>query len=114
MTSILSPHTKENTEFYEGQSYCIEWASAPTNTRHVLDPTKVAQLPNILLVNSFWDPSTSIAWANALRLQVPSSVLILRNGSGHTSYQTFGETSAMMDAFLLTGELPPQGTIFDS
>jgi hypothetical protein len=31
-----------------------------------------------------------------------------RNGSGHTSYQTFGETSTAMDASLLTGELPPQ------
>lgn len=114
MTSILSPHTKGNTEFYEAQSSCIEWASPPTNTRHVLEPSKVAQLPSILLVNSFWDPSTSIAWANTLRLQIPSSVLILRNGSGHTSYQTFGETSAAMDAFLLTGELPPQGTTFNS
>ncbi len=113
MTGILSPHSRGNTETYEMQSYCIGWISPPTKQK-ALDPKQMVKLPNILLVNSFHDPSTSIAWANSLRLQMPTSVLILRNGSGHTSYFTYGKTSKAMDNFLLTGELPAQGTVFDS
>lgn len=114
MTSALSPHTRGNTQIYESQSSCIGWASPPVQARDILDPKQVNKLPKVLLVNSLWDPSTSIAWANALRLKIPSSVLIIRNGSGHTSYQTFEKTSMAMDAFFLTGELPAQGSTFDS
>lgn len=114
MTSILSPHSRGNSQFYQIQSSCIGWPSAWTGNSHAMDPKKVAQLPPILLVNSFWDPSTPISSANALKIQIPSSVLILREGGGHTSYQTFGKTTRAMDAFLLRGEVPGQGTIFDS
>ncbi|KAG4441223.1 hypothetical protein IFR05_003271 [Cadophora sp. M221] len=113
VTNALSPHTRGSSQTYQAQSSCIGWASPPTPER-VLSPKQVAKLPQILLVNAFWDPSTSIAWANSLRLQIPSSVLILRNGSGHTSYFSHGKISAAMDKFLLTGELPAQGDIFDS
>ena len=114
MTSALAPHSRGSSQTYETQSSCIGWVSPATNTRHVLDPNQVAKLPPILLVNALWDPSTSIAWANALRLEIPSSVLILRNGAGHTSYFIPGQTSAAINAYLLTGDLPAQGTTFDS
>ncbi|CAG8977956.1 hypothetical protein HYALB_00001837 [Hymenoscyphus albidus] len=112
MTGILSPHSRGNSQFYEIQSSCIGWPSPPTNNPHTLDPKKVAQLPPILLVNSFWDPSTPISSANALKTKIPNSVLILRNGSGHTSYLTFGKTTEAIDAFFVKGILPAQGTTF--
>jgi hypothetical protein len=74
----------------------------------------VAKAPAILLVNSLWDPSTDVAWADNVRDQLPKSVLILRNGVGHTSYQLYGNTSAAMDLFLLNGTLPGDGTMYDT
>lgn len=114
MTTALAPHSRGNSQTYETQSYCIGWTSPPTNTQHTLNPKKVAKLPKIMLVNALWDPSTSIAWANSLRLEIPSSVLIIRNGAGHTSYFSGGKTSAAMDDFFLTGNLPADCTMFDS
>ncbi|KAH7317572.1 Alpha/Beta hydrolase protein [Rhexocercosporidium sp. MPI-PUGE-AT-0058] len=111
--TALSPHTKGGVGAYSTQAACIGWASPPTPLQ-VLTPKQVAKLPKILLVNSFWDPSTSVTWANALKVQIPSSVLILRNGSGHVSYFNDGKTSAAMETFFLTGETPAQGAIFDS
>ena len=67
-----------------------------------------------MLVNALCDPSTSIAWANSLKLEIPSSVLILKNGAGHTGYFNGGKTSAAMDNFFLTGSLPADDTMFDS
>ncbi|KAH7386183.1 Alpha/Beta hydrolase protein [Cadophora sp. MPI-SDFR-AT-0126] len=113
MTTALSPHSRGNSQTYQAQSSCIGWVSPPTPVEG-LRPKQVAKLPKILLANSFWDPSTSIVWANTLRQQIPSSVLLLRNGSGHTSYFSHGKISTAMDTFLLTGVLPAQGTVFDS
>jgi len=113
MTNALSPHTRGSSQTYQAQSSCIGWASPPTPAEG-LRPRQVAKLPKILLANSFWDPSTPIVWANTLRQELPNSVLVLRNGSGHTSYFSHGKISSAMDAFLLTGELPEQGTVFES
>ncbi|PVH79340.1 alpha/beta-hydrolase [Cadophora sp. DSE1049] len=113
MTNALSPHSRGSSQTYQAQSSCIGWASPPTPGQS-LRPKQVAKLPKILLANSFWDPSTSIVWANTLKQEVPSSVLVLRNGSGHTSYFGHGKISKAMDTFLLTGESPAQGTVFDS
>jgi len=65
-------------------------------------------------VKSFYDSETSIVWANGLKQQLPTSILILRNGVGHTSYQTYGEISIAIDDYLLTGSLPAQGTVYDN
>lgn len=114
MTSILSPHSRGNSQFYQIQSSCIGWPSPWSGNTHAFDSEKIKDLPPVLLVNSFWDPSTPISSANALRLRLPGSVLVLRNGVGHTSYITFGEATRAMDGFLLRGEMPAQGTTYDS
>ena len=49
-----------------------------------LGSQKVAELPNILLVNSLWDPSTSITWKKALRLQIPNYFLFAPQWPGST------------------------------
>lgn len=113
MTGVISPHTRGSGEIWSMQSKCIGWAAQPRPKR-ALNPQNLAKLPNILLVTSYWDPSTSIVWANGLRLQIPNSVLILRKGSGHTTYFTFGETSKAIDKFLMMGQLPKQGMTYDS
>jgi pimeloyl-ACP methyl ester carboxylesterase len=113
MFSALFPHTKGASEFYWSQIYCIGWAAPVINTQHVLNPKQVVKPPKIFLVHSFWDPSTSLVWAVNVRSQLPNSVLALRNGVGHTSYQLYGHTSAAIDKFLLEGILPEDGTTYD-
>jgi TAP-like protein len=112
MLAALSRHTKGTCNWARAWTICDGWASAASNPQHIFDANQAAKLPNIFLVNSLYDTATSIAWANDLRDQIPSAVLIVRNGVGHTNYLMFGPTSATMDAFLLAGSLPVQGTTY--
>jgi pimeloyl-ACP methyl ester carboxylesterase len=113
MMSALAPHTRGISQTANLQAHCLGWPVPVTNPPHVLN-SKVKNAAPILLVNSIWDPATSIDWANNLRSQIPKSVLIVRNGGGHTSYLTFGETMNAMDNFLLNGTLPSQGATYNS
>ncbi|KAF2099692.1 hypothetical protein NA57DRAFT_65667 [Rhizodiscina lignyota] len=92
---------------------CIGWPAPNTNPQGPVRKS-VMKAPKMLLVNSLYDPENSYVWANSVRNQVPNSVLLTRNGGGHTSYQLWGKTSELMDRFLITGELPKDGTIVDS
>jgi hypothetical protein len=46
---------------------------------------------------------------------LPSSVLVTRDGDGHTTYLTDqpSHTQAAIDTYLGTGRTPPRGTVFD-
>lgn len=92
---------------------CIGSPQHFKNPPHVLSQS-VNKASPILLVNSFWDPSTSIVWANGVRDRLLSSVLVARKGVGHTSYQVFGKSSGVIDGFLVRGEMPGDGSVFDS
>jgi hypothetical protein len=52
--------------------------------------------------------------ATEVKLQLPRSVLAVRNGVGHGSYQLFGETSRAIDDFLIEGTLPEHGRMYES
>jgi hypothetical protein len=113
MTSVFAPHTKGQCQSHDYQVSCIGWPAPLTNPQKT--PSKNLQnAPAMMLVNALFDPECSIAWATNVAAQVPKSVLVTRNGSGHTSYLLQGETQKAMDKFLLTGILPAKGTIFDS
>jgi len=113
MTAFIAPHTRGLSQTYSLQSGCIGWPAPVTNPQHYLDK-KVAKAPPILLVNSWYDPSTSIVWANGVKNQMPGSVLVTREGAGHTSYFLSGDSSRAIDAFLLKGKMPKEGTVFNS
>jgi hypothetical protein len=68
----------------------------------------------MLQVNSLYDPSTSYTWAVGLQSEIKNSVLLTRNGSGHTSYGLGGETTELTNAYLLNLTLPEPGTITTS
>jgi hypothetical protein len=72
--------------------------------------------PPILIVNSTYDPSTAYVWAQLMREQIDSSVLLTRIGDGHTSYLLPGEsqTRDAIDSYLITGETPPPNTVYDN
>ena len=110
----VAPHTRGVSEDWDAQTRCIGWPSSLRNPQRRLDSAKMAKAPPILLVNSFWDPATSITGSVDLRMQMPNAVSVFRNGSGHTSYYGFGDAHDAMDYFLITGKLPKDGTIYNS
>jgi pimeloyl-ACP methyl ester carboxylesterase len=113
LLQTVAPHTRGISQTLSLLMGSINFPSTLTNPPHVLN-SRVKDAPPILLVNSLWDPATSIEWANNVRSQIPHSVLIVRNGVGHLSYPMFGQTSAAVDDFLVDGKLPVQGTTYDS
>ena len=68
----------------------------------------------ILMTNSKYNTSTSVVWAESLRAQIAKSVLIVREGDGHTSYNLTSKTHDIIEAYLVNGKLPAQNTVVDS
>jgi hypothetical protein len=70
--------------------------------------------PPILIINATDDPSTAYPWAVGMFLQIEGSVLLTREGDGHTSYWLTGpsRTRDAIDAYLLTGAVPPPNTVY--
>ncbi|KAL4740006.1 hypothetical protein BDV11DRAFT_204616 [Aspergillus similis] len=114
LSSYLAPHTKGASQSYRYQVSCIGWPAPLVNPPHKLNQTSMSKAPPILMVNAFHDPETSYVWANSLLEQIPSGVLLTRDGNGHTSYSLGGEASALIDAFLVNGTLPRRNTVVDS
>lgn len=113
MASTFAPRTRGASQSFGYQVRCIGWPAPLTNPQAYLNE-RVGEAPPVLLVNSIYDPETSIVWAEGLREQMPSAVSITRNGAGHTSYLLRGETSKAMDDFLVQGILPSDGSVYQS
>jgi len=65
----------------------------------------------ILVVGSTRDPATPYAWARALVSQLTGSRLLTRVGDGHTAYFASACIATWVNRYLVTGELPPAGTV---
>ncbi|MFE2916787.1 alpha/beta hydrolase [Kitasatospora indigofera] len=90
---------------------CVGWPAPVVNPPR---PAAVRHAPPILITNATHDPSTAYPWAVHLAGQLPSSVLVTREGDGHTSYLARGaaRTRDAIDSYLLTGRTPPPGTVY--
>lgn len=110
----IAPHTKGASHTYRYQANCIGWPAEVKNPNHALNQTAMSKVPSILMVNAYHDPQSSYVWAQGLRSQIPSAVLLSRNGSGHTSYSLGGVAAAVIDDFLINGTLPLQNTVVNS
>ena len=66
------------------------------------------------MVNSEHDPSTGYSGALSLKEQIPSAVLLTRDGDGHTTYFLHGDTSALIDEYLVSVSVPVDGTVTKS
>jgi pimeloyl-ACP methyl ester carboxylesterase len=107
----VAPHTRGASQTWTVLTGCMGWPFPVANPPGEWDITGV---PPILIVNATHDPSTSYLWAQLMREQIDGSVLLTREGDGHTSFFVTGE-SATRDAithYLLTGETPPPNTVF--
>jgi pimeloyl-ACP methyl ester carboxylesterase len=92
---------------------CVGWPAPVVNPPQ---PISARHAPPILIVNATHDPSTAYVWAQHLAADLHSSVLLTRQGDGHTSYLAHGpsRTRDAIDHYLVTGRTPPPGTVYDN
>ncbi|KAG8156317.1 hypothetical protein KVR01_013769 [Diaporthe batatas] len=99
-------------EFFRRTIGCTGWPLKVTNPRRALDVSGT-QNP-VLLVHTTFDPATSPEYARGMLKEIRGSVLLVRDGLGHTSYFNAGETAAAMDAYLVNLTMPAVGTVLAS
>jgi pimeloyl-ACP methyl ester carboxylesterase len=104
----VAPHLGGATETARDMSSCYGWPKPKQDPRHFL---RIDGAPPALIVNATHDPSTSYVWALNLQAQFPRSVLLTRDGDGHTSYITSPCAQAAIDRYLIDRRLPPPGTV---
>lgn len=73
-------------------------------------PLDVTAAPPILLVGATHDPATPYAWSVSLQKQIAGSVLLTRDGYGHTSYGFSTCIRNAVNAYLVNLTLPATGT----
>ena len=113
LARALAPHTQGASEAWQPLTSCAHWPVPVGNPPHRL---RVRGAPRILLANATHDPSTPYVWAQGLASQMPSAVLVTREGDGHTS-SWLKRPSRTRDAivrYLITRRTPPPGTVYGS
>ena len=110
----FAPQTMGATQTYYYQAMCVDWPANVTYPQQNFNRSMVEQGPPVLLSNSIYDPACSIAWVDGLREQLPTAISITRNGTGHTSHTILGQTRDAIDKYLATGDLPKDGTIYQT
>ena len=108
--TAIAPHTQGATQTWTILTGCMGW---PVPVANPQGAWHIDGAPPILIVNATHDPSTSYLWAQLMREQIDGSVLLTREGDGHTSFFLTGEsaTRAAITHYLLTGETPPPNTV---
>ena len=110
LARALAPHTRGAGEAWPALIGCMRWPASLPNPPHRV---RVHGAPPILLVNSTHDPSTPYRWAHHVLRQIPSAVLLTRDGDGHTSALLHpGRTSDAITRYLLTRTTPPPNTVY--
>jgi pimeloyl-ACP methyl ester carboxylesterase len=87
---------------------CAEWPVA--EDRYVGPWTARTSAP-VLVVGNFHDPATDYAGAQASSELLENSRLLSYAGWGHVAYPRSECTQEYVDAYLLHGTLPPEGTV---
>ena len=72
-------------------------------------PLRVTGAPPILLVGATHDPATPYAWSVSLQRQIAGSVLLTRDGYGHTSYVFSGCVQSAVNTYLEELTVPAAG-----
>jgi pimeloyl-ACP methyl ester carboxylesterase len=106
---VLAPHSQGFAEAWRGVLGCLHW---PVRVPDPPQRVHIRRAPPILLVNATHDPSTPYVWAQDVRSQIAGSVLLTRDGDGHTS--SLLQRSATRDAiarYLITKRPPPPNTV---
>ncbi|WP_214327658.1 alpha/beta hydrolase [Nonomuraea sediminis] len=107
----LSPHMKGTSEFWDMTAGCLGWLIPPTNPQR---PLEVRGVPPVLVVGNTHDPATPLSWARSLSSRIQGSGLLTNDengGNGHSSYLRAPCATARIDEYLVSGKLPPTGTV---
>ena len=94
--------------FWWWNAGCADWPAAPD--RYVGPWTARTSAP-VLVVGNHYDPITDYAWAQATARLLPNSRLLSYAGGGHLAYPRSDCIRAHVNQYLLTGALPPKGTV---
>jgi pimeloyl-ACP methyl ester carboxylesterase len=107
---VLAPHTQGASEAWLGILGCIRWPVPLARPHHTVT---VRGAPPILLVASTHDPSTPYVFAHEMRDHIAGSVLLTRDGDGHTSsWRSSGRARDAIAHYLITKQTPPPNTVY--
>lgn len=95
-------------EFQYSNLTCAYW---PIKATRQPGPLTANGAPPILLIGGTNDPATPYAWAQSVHQQLTSSVLLTRQGNGHTSYNASTCARLTIDAYLIALTVPAEGTV---
>lgn len=112
--NVVAPRTRGIGTMGLATSVCVGWPFPPSFHQRRLDFSGVSDLPPIMVVGSFHDEATAMSWSVQQRWQIPNSFNIWRDGGGHTDYHGMGEAQKAIDAFLIDGTIPEDGTVYKS
>lgn len=106
---VIAPRMRGASQTWSVQASCLGW---PVPVVNPPSPLNVRGTPPILIVNAMYDPATAYPWAHGLLNQIEGSVLLTRDGDGHTSYFSPGRTRNAVDTYLIDGVMPPPNSVF--
>jgi pimeloyl-ACP methyl ester carboxylesterase len=114
--SYIAPVTRGASETYLTQTRCVGFPFKPTNPQSDMSVPRTSNSSTtpILLSAVKYDPNVPLIWANDARESIEGSVLVVRDGDGHTSYFLEGNTTRIIDSYLVNKTLPEPNTIVDS
>jgi pimeloyl-ACP methyl ester carboxylesterase len=69
-----------------------------------------AGAPPIVVIGTTGDPATPYEYAKSMADQLSSAVLVTFNGEGHLAYGQSGCVKSLVDAYLVRGQVPRDGT----
>jgi pimeloyl-ACP methyl ester carboxylesterase len=107
---MLAPHTQGGSEAWHAITGCIRWPVPLARPYHTVT---VRGAPPILLVSSTHDTETPYPWARDMHDHIAGSVLLTRDGDGHTSsWRSGGRTRDAIAHYLITKQTPPPNTVY--
>lgn len=108
LLATVAPDTAGFSTSYEVLGQCQGWNGLYSNPIH--DTPSHPDAP-VLLVNAVHDPSTSYGWAQSVSADIAGSILLTRDGNGHTSLYQPGPTRDAITRYLVSSVLPAPGTV---
>lgn len=102
------------------QQACIGWPAPKRNPPHRIRIPKTPSMAHILMLNNLYDPATPFASAINLQQELGDdrAILLARNATGHTAYLKpdayDGLALAAVNKYLLTLEVPDEGTVYQN
>jgi pimeloyl-ACP methyl ester carboxylesterase len=102
--TAAAPHFAEMIAYND--LICAFWAIPAQGRPHAVS---APDAPPIVIVGSTGDPATPYAWSKALAGQLRSSVLITREGEGHTGYADSTCVQEAVDTYLVELKAPKDG-----